>query len=90
MGFTFKMEKEESYCIYYAVDHPCIDCFRAVLYNGNVEATTVQTSNGETPLHRSTYQNDSLATLWEFLSYNRECVNIQGIDDQTALHYLEV
>jgi hypothetical protein len=41
-------------------------------------------------LHRSTYQNDSLATLWEFLSYNRECVVIQDRVGMTALHYLEV
>jgi hypothetical protein len=90
MDFTFKREKEESHYIHYAVDHPCIDCFRAVLYNGNVEATTVQTSNGETLFHRSTYQNDSLATLWEFLSYTRECVNIQDRVGMTALHCLEV
>ena len=37
--------------LHHAVDRPCLDCFRAVFYNGNVEATTMQDRYGRTPLH---------------------------------------
>jgi hypothetical protein len=37
--------------LHYAVDRPCLDYIRAVFYNGNVEATTMQDRYGRTPLH---------------------------------------
>mmetsp|Transcript_21598 Transcript_21598/g.39164 ORF Transcript_21598/g.39164 Transcript_21598/m.39164 type:complete len:112 (+) Transcript_21598:579-914(+) len=37
--------------LHHVVDRPCIDCFRAVLYSGNVEATTMDDRYGRTPLH---------------------------------------
>lgn len=37
--------------LHHAVDRPCLDCFRVVFYNGNVEATTMQDRYGRTPLH---------------------------------------
>jgi hypothetical protein len=72
-----------------AVDHSCIDCFRAVLYNGGVEATTIQDSNGWTPLHWSIEPNVSLVTLWELLHFNRDCITIQDVRGRTALEFLE-
>jgi hypothetical protein len=69
------------------VDHPCIDCFRAILYNGGVEATTIQTSIGKTPLHGSTARNVSLVTLWELLCFNRDCITIQDVHGRTALDF---
>jgi ankyrin repeat protein len=75
--------------LYWAVSHPCVDCFRAVLYNGSVEVTTIQDRNGWTPLHRSTSQKVSLAMLWELLCFNRDCISIQDHDGMTALELLE-
>jgi hypothetical protein len=75
--------------LHWAVDHPCIDCFRAILYNGGVEATTIQTSIGKTPLHGSTTRNVSLVTLWELLCFNRDCITIQDVHGRTALDFLE-
>ncbi len=63
-----------------ALCHPCIDCFRAVLYNGGVYATTIQAEYGTTPLHKSIAPNVSLATLWELLHFNRDCITIQDSD----------
>lgn len=68
-----------------------IDCLRAFLYSGNVEAPATQNMFGETPLHWSMEygsnipSNVSLATLWEFLCYNHKCVAIQNNDGMTAL-----
>jgi hypothetical protein len=79
-----------SISLHWAVDHPCIDCFRAVLYNGDVEATTIQTiSSGETPLAWSTDRFRSLAMLWELLRFNRDCITIQDSRGRTALDLLE-
>ncbi len=74
----------------WAVDHPCIDCFRAVLYNGGVEATTIQcVYHGRTALHWSTYGKVSLATSWELLRFNRGCITIQDDRGRTALELLD-
>jgi hypothetical protein len=70
------------------VFHPCIDYFHAVLYNGGVDATTIQTFDGWTPLHRSTNLCVSLAMLWELLSFNSDCITIQGGCGRTALELL--
>jgi hypothetical protein len=75
--------------LYLAMDHPCIDCFRAVLYNGGVEATTIQDRNGESPLYRSTWPDASLARLWELINYNREGVSIQNKSDMPAFELLD-
>jgi hypothetical protein len=74
--------------LHWAVGHPSIDCFRAVLYNDNAEATTIQTSNGWIPLHWSTDPNISLARLWELLCFNRDCVTIQDGRGMTAMELL--
>mmetsp|Transcript_2528 Transcript_2528/g.4594 ORF Transcript_2528/g.4594 Transcript_2528/m.4594 type:complete len:369 (-) Transcript_2528:106-1212(-) len=75
--------------LHWALCHPCIDCFRAVLYNGGVDATTIQAEYGTTPLHKSIAPNVSLATLWELLHFNRDCITIQDSDGRTALELLE-
>jgi hypothetical protein len=76
--------------LHFALHHPCIDCFRAVLYNGGVEATTIQTSiSGETPLAWSTDRYVSLAMLWELLCFNRDCMTIQDGRGMTALELLQ-
>jgi hypothetical protein len=75
--------------LHFAVNHPCIDCFRAVLYNGSVDATTIQASFGWTPLHKSIAPNVSLVTMLELLHFNRDCITIQGSDGRTALDILE-
>ena len=61
------IQTSSSGCIplHFAFGHPCIDCFRAVLYNGGVEATTIQTSIGSTPLHWSAEPCFSLASRGE-------------------------
>jgi hypothetical protein len=61
------IQTSSSGCIplHFAFGHPCIDCFRAVLYNGGVEATTIQTSIGSTPLHCSAEPCFSLASRGE-------------------------
>jgi hypothetical protein len=75
--------------LHFAVYHPCIDCFRAVLYNGGVEATTIQEDGQTCPLDRSTDPNVSLAMLWELLCFNRDCMTIQDGRRMTALKLLE-
>jgi ankyrin repeat protein len=75
--------------LHHALHHPCIDCFRAILYNGGVEATTIQTSIGRTPLHGSASGNASLVTLWELLCFNHDCITIQDSVGRTALELLE-
>ncbi len=75
--------------LHWAVYHPCIDCFRAVLYSSGVDATTIQTFEGWTPLHRSTNLCVSLAMLWELLRFNSDCITIQDSDGRTALDLLE-
>jgi hypothetical protein len=40
--------------LHFALRHPCIVCFRAVLHSGNVDVTTMQDLNEETALHLST------------------------------------
>jgi hypothetical protein len=75
--------------LHWATYYPCIDCFRAVLYNGGVEATTVQTRSGETPLAWSTDLNVGLAMLWELLCFNRDCMTIQDGRGMTALELLQ-
>ena len=75
--------------LHWAVYHPCIDCFRAVLYSSGVDATTIQTFDGWTPLHRSTNLCVSLAMLWELLRFNSDCITIQERDGRTALDLLE-
>eukprot|EP00544_Gedaniella_sp_CCMP2646_P002098 CAMPEP_0202509042 /NCGR_PEP_ID=MMETSP1361-20130828/52563_1 /ASSEMBLY_ACC=CAM_ASM_000849 /TAXON_ID=210615 /ORGANISM="Staurosira complex sp., Strain CCMP2646" /LENGTH=269 /DNA_ID=CAMNT_0049143239 /DNA_START=445 /DNA_END=1254 /DNA_ORIENTATION=+ len=67
----------------------CIDCFRAVLYNGGVEATTIQEDGQTCPLDRSTDPNVSLAMLWELLCFNRDCITIQDGRGMTALELLQ-
>jgi ankyrin repeat protein len=71
--------------LHWATYYPCIDCFRAVLYNGGVEATTIQTSRGETPLAWSTDRYVSLAMLWELLCFDHGCVVTQDRGGMTAL-----
>ena len=71
------------------VYHPCIDCFRAVLRNSNIEAPTTEDIGSWTPLHWSTFPSVGLATTWELLCYNRECVNIRNDENETALAILE-
>jgi hypothetical protein len=75
--------------LHFVLHHPCIDCFRAVLYNGGVEATTVQTRSGETPLAWSTDRYVSLAILWELLCFNLDCMTIQDGRGMTALELLQ-
>jgi ankyrin repeat protein len=75
--------------LHWATYYPCIDCFRAVLYNGGVEATTVQTRSGETPLAWSTDLNVGLAMLWELLCFNHHCMTIQDDRGMTALELLQ-
>ena len=69
--------------LHYAVSHPDIECFRAVLYSGSIEATTTQNSHGNTPLRYSSWPDVGLARMWELLCYNRHCAN------QTDLDFLE-
>jgi ankyrin repeat protein len=47
----------------YALEHPFIDCFRSVLYNGNAEATTIQNEDGWTPLHYRIAQSQMFVSL---------------------------
>jgi hypothetical protein len=69
--------------------HPCIDCFRAVLHNTGVKATTIQCVYGRTALHWSTFQKVSCAMLWELLCFNCDCITIQDGRGRTALDFLE-
>ena len=63
---------------------PCI--LRAVLYSGNIKATTTQDEGGWTALHSTARVEDiGLAILLELLCYNRECVAIQDDSGMTAL-----
>jgi hypothetical protein len=74
--------------LHHAAYHSCIDCFRAVLYNGNVEAPTTQNVAGYTPLHFSTSLYTGLAVFWELVSFNRECVNVQNGRNEAAFQLL--
>ena len=87
-GFHFQ-DGDGCIPLHFAVGHPCIDCFRAVLYNGGVEATTIQARYGRTPLAWSTDRFLSLAMLWELLLFNRDCITVQDIRGRTALDLLE-
>ena len=71
--------------LHHAVYHPYIDCFRAVLYNGIVEATTKQDVWGYNPLNSSTMSGFGLAIVWELLCYNPKSVAIQNGHGETAL-----
>jgi hypothetical protein len=82
-------DKERRVPLHLALYIPCIDCFRAVLYNGGVDATTIQDEYGLTPLHMSIAPNVSLVTLWELLHFNRDCITIQDSDGRTALEFSE-
>ena len=76
--------------LHFAVKHPDIACFRAVLYNGSAEATVMQNRRfGNTPLHYSTWSMLGLARMWELLCYNRECVLFGTREDRTALQLME-
>jgi hypothetical protein len=82
-------DDEQGVTLHLAVFHPCIDCFRAVLYSSGVDATTIQDYYGLTPLHMSIAPNVSLVTLWELLHFNRDCITIQDSDGRTAFEHLE-
>jgi ankyrin repeat protein len=75
--------------LHWAVFHPCIDCFRAVLYSSGVDATTIQDEYGLTPLHRSIAPNVSLVILWKLLHFNCDCITIQDSDGRTAIEFSE-
>jgi hypothetical protein len=76
--------------LYLALQHPSIECFRAVLYSANVDAqATTRLNAGLTPLHESTWPEISLGPLWELLCYNREYASIKIYNGMTALHSLK-
>ena len=74
--------------LHYAVSHPDIACFRAVLYNGSIEATITQNSHGNTPLRYSSWLDVGLARMWEITVLQPPLCQYSDNEDRT-LDFLE-